>query len=90
MQKFCNRIIIALHLYNRQPKKFGIIHTPSMQPKKRSHLHPVENTCFTTGDRVASCRDAIYRVFLSRLLMAFCYHLLLSPLQKPIIYTNNR
>jgi hypothetical protein len=35
MQKFCNRIIIALHLYNRQPKQFGIIHTPLMQAKKR-------------------------------------------------------
>ena len=35
MQKFCNRIIIALHLYNRQPKKFGIIHTPLMPAKKR-------------------------------------------------------
>lgn len=35
MQKFCNRTIIALDLYNRQPKKFGIIHTPLMQAKKR-------------------------------------------------------
>lgn len=52
MQKFCNRTIIALHLYNRQPKKFGIIYTPSMQAKKRSHFHPVENTYFTIGDRI--------------------------------------
>ncbi|MBW4478196.1 MAG: hypothetical protein KME54_15355 [Tolypothrix brevis GSE-NOS-MK-07-07A] len=62
MQKFCNRIIIALHLYNRQPKQFGIIHTPLMQAKK-THFHPVENTCFIAKNVERAIPLRLYRRF---------------------------
>ncbi|MBD2198811.1 MULTISPECIES: hypothetical protein [Calothrix] len=54
MQRIYNHVIIAAHLSNCQPKKFGIISTETKAINfcNQKNDRTLENICFTTGDRI--------------------------------------